>query len=143
MAKLNTNLPEDFLLKISRLGEKTDEIVPKVLEAGADAVLPKLKSNLEAAIGSNTQQPSRSTGELVAALGASPVKLDKNGNHDIKVGFKEPRSDGGVNAKIANILEYGTSTQPARPFLAPAKSATRRPCREAMIQKLESEMNNI
>jgi HK97 gp10 family phage protein len=143
MAKLNVNLPEDFLQKISRLGDKTDEIVPKVLEAGADVVLPKLKSNLEAAIRSNTQEASRSTGELVAALGASPVKLDRNGNHDIKIGFKEPRSDGGVNAKIANILEYGSSTQPARPFLAPAKSATRNPCRDAMINKLESEMRNL
>jgi HK97 gp10 family phage protein len=143
MAKLNVNLPEDFLQKISRLGEKTDEIVPKVLEAGADVVLPKLKSNLEAAIGSNTQQASRSTGELVAALGASPVKLDRNGNHDIKLGFKEPRNDGGVNAKIANILEYGSSTQPARPFLAPVKSATRSLCRDAMIQKLDSELSNL
>jgi HK97 gp10 family phage protein len=143
IANLNARLPEDFLLKISRLNEKTDEIVPRVLAAGADAVLPKLKTNLEAAIGSSTQHASRSTGELSAALGVSPAKLDKNGNYDVKIGFSEPRSDGDSNAKIANILEYGSSNQPARPFLAPVKSATRGPCRDAMIQKLESELNNV
>ena len=34
MAKVQMKMPEDFLLKLSRLGNKTDEILPKVLEAG-------------------------------------------------------------------------------------------------------------
>ena len=34
MAKVQIKMPEDFLLKLSRLGDKTDEILPKVLEAG-------------------------------------------------------------------------------------------------------------
>ncbi len=143
MAKLNARLPEDFFLKISRLGEKTDEIVPRVLAAGADVVFPKIKSNLDAAIGKDTKTESRSTGELAAALGVSPAKLDKEGNYDVKIGFSEPRSDGNSNAKIANILEYGSSTQPVRPFLAPAKSAARKPCVEAMKSALEQELNNL
>ena len=112
------------------------------MEAGADVVLPKVKSNLQAAIGKGTKHESRSTGELTASLGVSPVKIDRNGNHDIKIGFKEPRSDGGSNAKIANILEYGTSSQPARPFLKPAKNATRKPCIEAMKSALEKEIDD-
>ena len=143
MAKLNARLPEEFLLKISRLGEKTDEIVPRVLEAGANVVLPKVKSNLQNSIGKDTKQESRSTGELVAALGISPAKIDKNGNHDLKIGFAEPRADGNINAKIANVLEYGRSNQIARPFLAPAKSATRRNCIETMKATLEDELENI
>ena len=143
MAKLNARLPEEFLLKISRLGEKTDEIVPRVLEAGANVVLPKVKSNLQNSIGKDTKQESRSTGELVAALGVSPAKMDKNGNHDIKIGFSEPRTNGDSNAKIANVLEYGRSTQIARPSLAPAKSATRKNCIETMKAALEDELENI
>jgi HK97 gp10 family phage protein len=141
IAKLNVKLPDDFLDKISRLGEKTDDIVPRVLQAGAGVVLAKVKSNLQAAIGKDTKYESRSTGELISAVGISPVKVDKNGNHNLKVGFREPRSDGGSNARIANVLEHGSSTQPARPFLKPAKSATREPCKDAMIQALESELN--
>ena len=29
MAKVQIKMPEDFLLKLSRLGDKTDEILPK------------------------------------------------------------------------------------------------------------------
>ncbi len=100
MAKAQMMMPEDFLRKLSTLGVKTDEISEKVLEAGGEVVLSKVKSNLSAVIGSGTAFDSRSTGELERSLGLSPVKVDKNGNHDIKIGFAEPRSDGDSNAKI-------------------------------------------
>ena len=73
----------------------------------------------------------------------SPVKVDAKGNYDIKVGFAEPRSDGGSNAKIANILEYGKHGQPPKPFLKPAKSKARRQIMTAMSDTLEREMNDI
>jgi len=46
-------------------------------------------------------------------------------------------------AKIANILEYGRSNQPPRPFLKPAKSATHKACIEIMTEKLEEEIKGI
>jgi len=143
VAKVDIKLPEEFLLKISKLGEKTDEIIPKVLEVGGKVVLPKVKSNLQNVIGKDTKYDSRSTGELLLALGISSAKQDKDGNFNVKVGFGELRGDGGVNAKIANILEYGKSGQPAKPFLKPAKTASRQPCIQAMEQKLEQELENL
>jgi hypothetical protein len=128
---------------LSRLGERTDEIIPKVLEAGGEVVLSKVKSNLQSVIGSGTKYPSRATGELVNALGLSPAKQDRDGNHNIKIGFTEPRKDGESNAKIANIIEYGKSGQPPRPFLKPAKSATRKSCIEVMKSRLEQELGRI
>jgi hypothetical protein len=44
----------------------------------------------------------------------------------VKIGFKEPRRNGESNAKIANIIEYGKSGQPPKPFLKPARSASRK-----------------
>ena len=143
MARINMKLPDDFMNKISRLGEKTDEIVPRVLQAGAEVVEAKVRSNLQSAIGNNTQEESRSTGELLGALGISPAKLDRNGNYDVKVGFREPRSDGRKNAMIANILEHGSSNQPARPFMKPARTASRKPAIEAMIAQLEREIETV
>lgn len=143
MAKVEVKMPEDFLLRLSRLGDSTDEIIPKVLEAGGEVVLEKVRSNLQAAIGRDTKEPSRSTGELASALGVSPAKLDRNGNYNVKVGFAEPRSDGGSNAKIANVLEYGRSGQPAKPFLKPAKSAASAACIEAMKQAFEKEVEKL
>ena len=143
MAKAEFKLPEEFLLKISRLGDKTDEILPRVLEAGGEVVLDKVRENLQAVVGRDTKEASRSTGELVSALGVSPAKIDRDGNYNVKVGFAEPRPDGKSNAMIANILEYGKSGQPARPFLKPAKSSSKNACIEAMKAKLESEVNGI
>lgn len=143
MAKVDVKMPEDFLLRLSRLADKTDEIIPKVLEAGGEVVLDKVRSNLEAVIGKDTKEPSRSTGELVSALGISPSKIDRDGNYNVKIGFAEPRSGGGSNARIANVLEYGKSGQPAKPFLKPAKSATRAPCIEAMKQAFEEEVEKL
>ena len=59
MAKVQIKMPEDFLLKLSRLGDKTDEILPKVLEAGGEVVLEKVRSNLQAVIGRDTKEESR------------------------------------------------------------------------------------
>ena len=143
MAKVTMRMPEDFLLKISKLGDKTDEIVPKVLESGGEVVLNEVKSKLKSSIGRNTKIRSRSTGELVSSLGLTPVLMDRRGHHNIKVGFKEPRSDGDSNAKIANILEYGRSNQAAKPFLKPARRTSRGPCIEAMKDRFETEVKNL
>ncbi len=143
MAKGTIKMPEDFLMKISKLGEKTDEIISRVLEAGGEVVEAKVKSNLQAIIGKDTKEESRSTGELIKALGVSPAKQNNNGDFNVKVGFNEPRSDGKSNAMIASVLEYGKSGQPPKPFLKPAKSDSRKTCIEAMKQKLESEVESI
>lgn len=143
MAKAQMMMPEDFLKRLSKLGDKTDAISEKVLEAGGEVVLSKVKSNLSAVIGKGTAFDSRSTGELERSIGLSPVKVNKNGNHDIKIGFAEPRSDGGSNAKIANIIEYGKHGQPAKPFLKPAKSASKSACEEAMKRTFDEEVGKL
>ena len=154
MAKAMMKLPEDFLMKVSRLAERTDEILPRVLQAGGEVVEAKARSNLQAVIGSGTKEESRSTGELVGALGVSPAMLDRDGNFNVKVGFDEPRRQQNAavrkrsykertNAMIANVLEYGKHGQPAKPFLKPAKSTSKNACIEAMKAKLESEMGSV
>ena len=143
MAKVDIKMPDEFLQKLSRLGSDFDEVAESVLEAGGEVVLEKVRGNLTAVIGAGTKYDSRSTGELAGALGLSPVKVDGSGNHDIKVGFAEPRSDGGSNAKIANILEYGKHGQAPKPFLKPAKTASRKECIQTMKDTLEAEVEKL
>ena len=143
MAKADFKMPEDFLLKLSQLGERTDEIVTKVLESGGEVVESKVRSNLSEVIGRGTKEKSRSKGDLLRSLGVSPAKQDRDGNFNVKVGFSEPRSDGDSNAKIANILEYGKSGQPPKPFLKPAKSASKNDCIDAMKKRFEEEVESI
>ena len=133
MAKLTVTLPSEFEERLSRLADKTDEIVPKVLQAGGEVVLEKVKSNLQSVLS------GESTGELARSLGLSPAKVNRNGGHDIKVGFNEPRSDGKANAMIASVLEYGKHNQPPRPFMKPARTQSRKACIEAMERKFKEE----
>jgi HK97 gp10 family phage protein len=137
MAKCQVQIDEAFALRLATLAERTDEIIPKVLEAGGEVVLAKVKSNLESALS------GESTGELSRSLGLSKARLNRDGNYDVKIGFSEPRSDGKSNAMLANVLEYGKHNQPPRPFLKPAKSQTKTTCVEAMKAKFESEVDGI
>lgn len=143
MAKAQMMMPDDFLERLSKLGDKSDEISEKVLKAGGEVVLQKVKSSLSTVIGKSTKYESRSTGELESSLGLSSVRMDKNGNYNIKVGFAEPRKDGESNAKIANIIEYGKHGQPARSFLKPAQNASKSACEAAMMQMFEEEVSKL
>lgn len=155
MAKMTVNFPDELQSKITKLGRNTDEITAKMLQAGAEVVLPKVEEGLNTAIG-NTQFESRSTGELEGSLGVSSVLIDKNGNANIKIGFREPRKkqyaakgkrsyNEITNAMIANVLEYGkkSANQPAKPFLKPAIAKTRKKCREVMQKTLEEEIEKL
>lgn len=137
MAKATVKMPDDFLKKLSKLGSKTDEISEVVLEAGGEIVLDKVKENLESSLS------GESTGELASSLGMTSVKQDKEGNFNIKIGFKEPRSDGTSNAMVASILEYGKHNQPARPFMATAKRQSKKQCIDTMKKTLEEEIKKL
>ena len=143
MAKATFHMPEEFLRKVSRLGAQTDEILPRVLEAGAEIIETKVRSNLVASIGKGTLYESRSTGQLLSSLGTSTARLDKDGNHNVKIGFSEPRSDGQSNAKIANVLEYGKVGQPPKPFLSPAVKSSKNTVAQVMQAKLEQEVGSL
>lgn len=143
MAKVDVKMPEEFLLKLSKLGANTDVVAEKVLKAGGEVVLKRTQANLSAVIGSGLKYDARSTGELEGSLGLTPAKMDRDGNHNIKLGFSEPRSDGGSNAMLANLIEYGKHGQPAKPFLKPAKSASRAECIRVMSQTLEEEIQKL
>lgn len=143
MAKVDIKMPDEFLLKVSKLGSDFDPVAEKILKAGGEVIFKRTKSNLSAVVGKGTKHESRSTGELEKALGVTSVRLDRNGNHNIKIGFSEPRSDGESNAKLANILEYGKHGQPAKPFLKPAKSASKSECISVMKSTFEEEVKKI
>jgi len=140
MAKVSIKLPDEFLKKLSSLGERTDEVAKKALTEGGEIILARTRANLIGVIGKNLKGESRSTGQLVSSLGLSPVMVDRNGNYNIKIGFDEYRDDGSSNAGVANIIEYGKHGQPAKPFLAPAKRQVGNQALERMKQVIEEEM---
>ena len=143
MARVQIKLPNDFIDALDSASSLIDNSAEQVLKAGANIVEPRMRSNLSAASGSSTKQPSRSTGQLAKALGTAPVKVNSRGDYNVKVGFAENRDDGRANALIANVLEHGRSNQPARPFLAPTRSQTRRAAITAMKQTLAARIEQV
>ena len=143
MAKVDIKMPDDFLTKLKNLGQQEDAIAEKVLKAGGEVVLSKVKDNLTASIGKGTKYKSRSTGELQGALGLSSARLDRNGNHNVKIGFSEPHTGGISNAMLASVLEYGKHGQTAKPFMKPAKTASKSAAVAAMKETFEQEVEKL
>lgn len=143
MARVQIRLPNKYIDSLHAASTLLETAAGDVLQAGANVVEPRMRANLAAAIGRSTKGSSRSTGQLLAALGTTEVKVNSRGDHNVKVGFAENRRDGRSNALIANVLEHGRSNQPARPFLAPTRSQTRRSAVEAMKTVLAARIEGI
>ena len=139
MAKVTIYPGKEFLRRIEQMQGDLDTAIPKALEVGGEIVGRIMKSNLVRVVGKGTKYKSRSTGRLKDSLGVSPVKRNDSGTYDIKVGFAEGRGKVS-NAMLANILEYGKSGQPAKPFLAPTKARAQQPCLAAMEVELKREL---
>ena len=141
---IQVKLTTDFVAKLQSVADDMDKVAEKALVEGASIVEKQMRSNLQKVIGSGTKSQSKSTGQLLNALGKSPVKANiKTGGWDIKIGFLEPRKDGTTNALVANILEYGKKGQAPKPFMKPALNATRRKVRTTMSRVIDEEIEKI
>lgn len=80
----------EFARKIEKLGEKTGEIAEKCLNAGGEIVYRAVKKRLISVISASERD-----GELVKSLGVTPVKQDKHGVYNLKIGFNDPRKKHG------------------------------------------------
>ena len=157
MAKCEISYGDDFIESIKRLGGNVDKIVSDCLEAGAQAALPHYKASLQKSLsGSSLARESRSTGELLRSVGISSVKIDKEGFHNIVIGFHEPRKkqyaargkrsyDKITNAMIANVLEHGKhrDNQRPRPWHSRAKKNGGEAAIEAMQKKFDEEIDKL
>ena len=73
MAKAVIQLPNDFIDKLNAAAKNVDDAAGVVLESGAQILVNQVRHNLSAIIGAGLKSRPRSTGQLVEALGISPV----------------------------------------------------------------------
>ena len=142
---MKPKLPENLMKKIDRLGKETDHICEKALTEGGKVMEKSVASHLSQVVGKDTVVESRSTGELQAALGVSPVRVDKNGNYDVKIGFREPRSQQSKakGKRSYSQITYGRKGQVPKPFLAPAKKAAKKDTTAKMESVLREEIDKL
>lgn len=144
VARASYKLPEEFLKKVSMLNEKVDDIIPRVLQKGAEPAVEIAGDNLSKVIGIGTKEDSEATGDLLKSLGTSKPYQDMKGNWNIRMGVPISKDRKGVsNALKAAVLEYGKHGQMPRPWLKKTKRSSRKACIEVMKNTLDKEIENI
>jgi HK97 gp10 family phage protein len=139
MAKMKVHSSDELILQLERIGN-IDAYAPKILEAGIQPLHKKIKENA---------QKHRRTGEMAASAKTKKPKKNKLGVWSQSVQFdgydksrKPTPSDprGVPNARKAMSLEYGTSKQPATPFIRPAVIQTENECVRQMQETFNKEI---
>lgn len=163
MAKMKVKLPDELIRRMNEAGAQIDNIAEEGLKAGAQELAAAADARLGMALTFPRIYPKRGTGELRSSLGASPMKILKNGVYDVRVGFAEPRrvqptrrigrskKGGGyytaTNAMVANILEHGhkgsKNGQTPAPWWNPALRDGKQAAEEAIRKTVEGRLDEI
>jgi len=120
--------------------------VKLALAKGARVIRDEAKKNLLAEIALNGDE---STGLLAKSLIVSRGKAPHDGNGErylVRVKRKTYEGKAGkpvTTLKTAHLLEYGSSHQPATPWLRPAFAATRQKATDTVIADLKSRIDKI
>lgn len=126
----------DFSLKVSKLDTDLEYIAKKAIYTGASIVADRMKVNLKNILS------DEATGQLVASLGVAVIKRNESG-WNTKVGFDGYNTDGIANQLIARVLESGTSTRKAKPFVRLTMNQTRGEVQSAMDRVITEELAKI
>ena len=155
MAKIELGQMDEYVARLSLLaGEAQEKIAGTAIGAGAGIVADAIRAGLEANLG-DPESVSRNpkilfknfyhepSGELLASFGISPMKMDSNGDHNVKIGFDGYDSKGVSNQLKARIMESGISKIKKRPFVRPAVTATTEEALNTMREKVDDGIAQI
>ncbi len=153
-SKMTIKAGEDYMRRLSQLGEGSGEIAKKAVYEASGIVADRIRKNLvdnindpqsAAKNGGSILKKSgeKRTGDLVKSLGITPIKLDRNGVLNVKIGFDGYDSRGIPNQLKARVMESGSSTIAPRPFVKPAVKATKKAAEETMNRVINEEIEKI
>lgn len=140
MAKAKFEIPKELLNQVKKLEHDTPEMMKAMVEAGAETVLERMKSNAPAGMKSSPQ--------LMACLGTTrPYEAPSDDSINVKVGFAGYfTNEDGVRTPaplVANIFEYGRSNSPfpKQPFMRKSfnKSAITKAMEQAQKKYIPEE----
>ncbi len=152
MAKLEIVGFDEWLIRLERLTDSTDEICERALMEAAEIVKEKYKAST-ASISTDEKwgtqkKPKRGIRAtekqgLLNSLGIAPIKKDRAGGMDTKVGYHTYNKEGKANQMIARAANSGTSFMKKSGFIDKANRASK-PLAEAKIKEvIESEINKL
>lgn len=107
MGKFDFNIPPDFLKSLGNLAD-VDRIAPQMIDEAAPLLVSSVKSTLSR---------HKQSGDMVSSIKKTKVKKKKNGGYQATVRPTGTDAKGVRNMEKAAYLEYGTSKQPASPWI--------------------------
>lgn len=136
MAKIEFKIG-DYANKLALLKSEYENVAKKAIYEGTAIVADEIRKNLEEVIS------DEATGELLDSFGISPIKTDKRGNLNAKIGFDGYDSKGVPNQLKARTLESGSSKQKKRPYIRPAINATKKKAERIMFRVVDEAVKKI
>lgn len=128
MAKMDISIPDELVKQLDTLGSEAADVAKEMVEAGGEVLLQAIKSKAPVKTGGLKRSIKR-TGGHADSEGIWYDNIRFTG-YD---GRKTKKSAKGTSyAEIAQIYEYGTPRQPARPFVKPVISQSSSAVKQAM-----------
>lgn len=140
MAKAKFEIPKELINQMKKLEQDTPEMMKSMVEAGAETVLERMRSN--------APQGMKSSPQLMACLGTTrPYEAPSDDSINVKVGFAGYfTNEDGVKTPaplVANVFEYGRSSSPfpKQPFMRKSfnKSAITKAMEQAQKKYIPEE----
>lgn len=136
MARITFKAGDDYMRRLLRTSDRSEEMVKKAIDEGACIVTDEIRVNLKKNLAGSTL----STGALEKSLGTSKIRKAKNGSFYTKIGFRGYDKKHVPNALKARVMESGSSKIRKRPFVRPAVDAKRNETLEAMERAISEEI---
>ena len=133
-----------YELFVSRLSERSGDLIRAGLKAAVDVLTPEMRRNLRGVIG----DPAAT--ELVGALGVTPIRPNRAGVWSAHIGFdgyQELPHERVAFQLLGRAIESGVKTgphkRPARPWAAPAVSAKRAEAQRAFEDAVAAKIKDL
>lgn len=161
MAKISFSGGDDFGARLEKLGQMdARRSVERAVARGAGIVADAIRSAMNAMPRQKAIHLQKGKkllavqehelADLQASMGVSPIKADRNGFVNARVGFdgygsrptkKYPK--GVPNQLVAAAIERGSSVREKHPFIRPAVNKTRAEAVEAMDDSINADIAAI
>lgn len=139
MAKFAFKDDSDYAIRLGRIADAADSgrIAKKAIYEAAGIVADRIRANLKNVVSGD------SNGDLEKSLGIAPIKEDREGNWNTKIGFDGYDRRGVPNQLKARVLESGRSNQKKRPFVRPAVRQTKAEAIKTMDRVIQEEIEKM
>lgn len=134
MARIKMEGLDTIRAKLEQRGARVEGTVNHMLNAGAKVMREEMQAAMK-------EYELKDTGDMIKSVKSSKITRTKDGGKSISIAPQGLDRKGVPNAAKAAVYEYGTSRNPARPWLTLATERGSEKALARMREVFEEEMN--